>query len=83
MCCLNFENQVYVDEIKRTPMPGSTVKVDGKLGNVTDANPLTGRLKVHLSDAPDGETVVTHRDQVVIISKKGGAEPTEDTEEKE
>jgi cell fate regulator YaaT (PSP1 superfamily) len=83
MCCLNFENQTYVDEIKRTPMPGSTVKVDGKLGNVTDANPLTGRLKVHLSDAPDGETVVTHRDQVVIISKKGGAEPTEDTEEKE
>ena len=83
MCCLNFENQTYVDEIKRTPMPGSVVKVDGKTGNVTDANPLTGKLKVHLNDAPDGETVVTHRDNVTVISKKGGGEIPESAEEKE
>ena len=77
MCCLNFENQTYVDEIKRTPMPGSLVKVDGKTGNVTDANPLTGVLKVRIGDANDGETVVTHRDSVTVLSKKGAPEMTD------
>ena len=77
MCCLNFENQTYVDEIKRTPMPGSLVKVDGKTGNVIDANPLTGVLKVRIGDANDGETVVTHRDSVTVLSKKGAPETTD------
>lgn len=70
MCCLNFENQVYLDEIKITPMPGSIVKVDGGKGVVTDANPLTGMIKVHLDGAPEGEKISTHRDKVVIISRK-------------
>jgi hypothetical protein len=58
-------------------MPGSLVKVDGKTGNVTDANPLTGVLKVRIGDANDGETVVTHRDSVTVISKKGAPETTD------
>ena len=77
MCCLNFENQTYLDEIKRTPMPGSLVKIDGKTGNVTDANPLTGMLKVRIGEAPDGEIIATHRDKVTIISKKGAPETAE------
>lgn len=77
MCCLNFENQTYVDEIKRTPMPGSTVKVDGKTGSVIDANPLTGVLKVRIGDISEGEIVVTNRDSVTVISKKGAPEATE------
>ena len=83
MCCLNFENQIYVDEIKRTPMPGSIVKVDGKTGTVTDANPLTGKLKVRIGEAPDGEIVSTTRNDVVVISKKGSPEPTEAEDKKE
>ncbi len=70
MCCLNFENQVYLDEIKITPMPGSVVKVNGDKGTVTDANPLTGILKVHLDNTPDGERVSVHRDGVTILSRK-------------
>ena len=70
MCCLNFENQVYLDEIKITPMPGSVVKVGSQKGTVVEANPLTGMLKVHLLDAPEGENVSTHRDTVAIISRK-------------
>ena len=70
MCCLNFENQTYLDEIKITPMPGSIVKVDGSKGVVTDANPLTGMIKVHLDGAPDGEKISTHRDKVTVISRK-------------
>ena len=83
MCCLNFESQTYIDEIKRTPMPGSVVKVGGQTGNVTDANPLTGMLKVHMNDAPDNETVAVHRDSVTVISKKGAPETTENTESEE
>lgn len=70
MCCLNFENQVYLDEIKVTPMPGSIVKIGSDRGVVTDANPLTGMLKVHLDGAPEGEKVNAHRDAVTVISKK-------------
>jgi cell fate regulator YaaT (PSP1 superfamily) len=70
MCCLNFENQVYLDEIKITPMPGSIVKIGGQRGTVVEANPLTGMLKVHLTDAPEGENVSAHRDTVTIISRK-------------
>ena len=70
MCCLNFENQVYLDEIKITPMPGSVVKVNGDKGVVTDANPLTGMLKVHLDSAPEGERISVHRDGVTILSRK-------------
>ena len=70
MCCLNFENQIYLDEIKVTPMPGSIVKVDGTRGVVTDANPLTGMLKVHLDGSPEGEKTSVHRSSVTVISKK-------------
>ena len=70
MCCLNFENQTYVDEIKRTPMPGSLVKLDGKVGSVTDANPLSGMIKVKFTGENDSEIVSTHRDNVIPIPKK-------------
>ena len=70
MCCLNFENQVYLDEIKITPMPGSVIKIDGSKGVVTDANPLTGMIKVHLDGAPEGEKISTHRDKVTVLSRK-------------
>ena len=70
MCCLNFENQIYLDEIKITPMPGSIVKVSGTRGVVTDANPLTGMLKVHLDGTPDGEKTAVHRDSVTVVSRK-------------
>ena len=70
MCCLNFENQVYLDEIKITPMPGSIVKVNGDKGVVTDAQPLTGMIKVHLDSAPEGERISLHRDAVTILSRK-------------
>lgn len=83
MCCLNFENQTYVDEIKRTPMPGSVVKVDGKTGSVTDANPLTGMLKVRIGDGAEAEIVTARRDSVTVISKKGAPEATESTEVEE
>ena len=80
MCCLNFENQVYIDEIKITPMPGSVVKIGNEKGTVTDANPLTGMLKVHLDSAAENEKVAIHRDSVTVISKKI-AEIQDDNEE--
>ena len=78
MCCLNFENQTYVDEIKRTPMPGSVVKIGSKTGTVTDANPLTGMLKVKIATENENEIVSTHRDSVVLVSKKT-SEPEEES----
>ena len=81
MCCLGFESQTYLDEIKRTPMAGSIVKVDGVTGTVTEATPLIGMLKVHLQGAPEGETVTVHRDSVTVLVKKGEETDPDDAKE--
>lgn len=81
MCCLGFESQTYLEEIKRTPMAGSIVKVDGVTGTVTEATPLIGMLKVHLQGAPDGETVTVHRDSVTVLVKKGEESDTDDAKD--
>ena len=83
MCCLNFENQVYLDEIKVTPMPGSIVKLNGTKGVVTDANPLTGMLKIHLDGAPEGEKISAHRDGITVISRKYPESATENDKKDE
>ncbi len=54
MCCLNYEHQVYEENIKKLPDVGDKVQVLGtnKTGHVLDINPLfvTARVSVLKSD---------------------------------
>ena len=80
MCCLNFENQTYCEEIKKTPPVGSIVRVDNAVGTVTETHPLIGMLKIRLNDTQNTEYVVAHRDSVTLLSKKNSGNAAEASE---
>lgn len=67
MCCLRYEQESYEYEIARTPAVDTTVKTADGIGVVVETHPLTGLIKVKLSDK-DGETVKPyHRNDVKIV----------------
>ena len=77
MCCLRFEHESYVQEIKLTPPVGSTVKTPDSTGEVTETSPLTGYIKVKV-----GENVRTyHRDDCKVISKPKANKNQDEDEE--
>ncbi len=55
MCCLNYEHEVYEENIKELPDVGDRVQVAGtnKVGIVLDINPLFKTAKVNVNK-PDG-----------------------------
>ncbi len=69
MCCLQYEYSTYLEEGKRTPSVGSTVKTREGVGTVTESNPLAATLKVRLNDKPDTAPVLYKRDEVTLISR--------------
>jgi len=73
MCCLKYEQQGYRDYARITPKESSTVKTPDGIGIVTEANVITGVLKVAVNQkgAAAGIPPVPrtfHRDQVTLIS---------------
>lgn len=46
MCCLNYEHHIYEENMEDLPEVGDKVKADGKVGIVTDVNPLLKKVKV-------------------------------------
>ena len=64
MCCLRFEHEAYVQEIKLTPPVGAFVKTPDGDGDVIEAHPIAGTVKVKF-----GETVRTYkRDDVKVVA---------------
>lgn len=64
MCCLRFEHEAYVQEIKLTPPVGAFVKTPDGDGDVIESHPIAGTVKVRF-----GETVRTYkRDDVKIVN---------------
>ena len=64
MCCLRFEHEAYVQEIKLTPPVGAFVKTPDGDGDVIEAHPIAGTVKVKF-----GETVRTYkRDDVKVVT---------------
>lgn len=74
MCCLRYEHEVYEDEIARTPPVDSTVRTKEGVGTVTEIAPLTGMIKVKLSD----NTVKSFHRKDVTLMKKGPREGSKD-----
>ncbi len=46
MCCLNYEHHIYEENMEDLPEVGDKVKAGGRIGVVTDVNPLLKRVKV-------------------------------------
>ncbi|MBR4910559.1 MAG: stage 0 sporulation family protein [Clostridia bacterium] len=82
MCCLKYEQDAYEELMKITPPIGSTVKHEGELGTVVDANLITGNLMVK-PKREDGIPYKTNRKEVKIISRGKKKAETEEIEEKE
>ena len=68
MCCLRYEHEAYVEEIRLTPPVDSVVKTPDGVGVVVETAPLRGLIKVKLKDT-DGAPIQIHRDQVKVLSR--------------
>jgi cell fate regulator YaaT (PSP1 superfamily) len=76
MCCLRFEHESYVQEIKLTPPVGSSVRTNDGVGEVVEISPLTGYIKVNISDS----IRTYHRDDVKVVAR-GKEKPADNDEE--
>ena len=67
MCCLRYEQDTYEYEIARTPAVDSTVKTPDGIGHVIETHPLSGLIKVRITDKDEQTVKVFHRDEVKIV----------------
>ncbi len=77
MCCLQYEQPVYTDLLKKTPKAGAIVSTPEGKGTVTEINLISGNIKVHLDHSPEGIThsykvneIKTIKDAQIRIDKK-------------
>ncbi len=67
MCCLKYEQDSYEDLLKITPKVGALVETSEGRGIVTDANLLTGVLKIQLDKNKDAAPVSFNRTDVKLL----------------
>ena len=79
-CCLRYENDVYEEEIKKTPRVGAVVMTPSGMGVVVDSNPLAGLVKVSLDNNRDASPTQFIREDVKVLSNKKTAENKEEEE---
>ena len=53
MCCLKYEQEAYLDLLKRSPKIGAIVNTPDGRGEVIDLNLITGTLKVKMDKSPE------------------------------
>lgn len=67
MCCLKYEQDSYEELLKITPKVGALVETSEGKGIVTDANLLTGMLKVQLDKNKDAAPTSFNRADVKLL----------------
>lgn len=67
MCCLKYEQDSYEELLKITPKIGALVETSEGRGIVTDANLLTGALKIQLDKNRDAAPVTFKREDVKLL----------------
>jgi len=73
MCCLRYENEVYVEAAKKCPKLDSVVTTPQGRGVVVEVNVLSAKCKVRLEEEPD--TVVTFSaDECKMLPKQKKAQ---------
>lgn len=69
MCCLKYEQDVYEELLKITPMYGCYIRTPEGNGVVMESNILTGIVKVKLDKNPDGLLKPFSRNDVKVLKK--------------
>lgn len=69
MCCLKYENDVYVQMKKNMPDPGDRVRVKGQQALVVDTNILEGKIKVRFTQQGSGGNADSLEEDVVTLRK--------------
>ncbi len=72
MCCLKYEQSTYEELLKLTPRVGAIVNTPEGKGVVTEANTLSGVLKVRLDKAVDSPPMAVSREDVTVLRRSGG-----------
>ena len=67
MCCLKYEQESYEHLLAVTPKVGAVVDTKEGRGTVTEANLLTGILKVQLERNPNAAPVSVHRRDARVL----------------
>ncbi len=71
MCCLKYEQDAYLDLLKRTPKVGAIVKTPDGKGLVVENNLISGKLKVKLDSSPEDAAPSSYNVKEVKILKDG------------
>lgn len=71
MCCLKYEQDAYLDLLKRTPKVGAIVKTPDGKGLVVENNLISGKLKVKLDSSPEDAAPANYNVKEVKILKDG------------
>ncbi len=74
MCCLRYEHETYLEEIRRTPAPGTFVNTPDGPGVVTESFPLLAQVKVSLKNQPDSAPKKYNRAEVTTQAGGRGHE---------
>ena len=83
MCCLNFENDTYVQLHKITPKIGTYVSTPAGKGVVEAVDLLGGTVKVHLDKSGDVSVYSCRREDVKFISATPPQKETENNIDEE
>jgi len=67
MCCLKYEQEAYLDLLRRTPKVNALVMTPKGKGTVVDQNLLTGILTVRLLKTPDAAPQTFSLEEVKLI----------------
>lgn len=70
MCCLKYEHDTYLEEIKNMPAIDSAVRTPDGIGTVTEIMPLAAKLKVRLDEKPDQQPKTYTKDAVTPIQRQ-------------
>ena len=71
MCCLKYEQDAYVDLVKRAPKSDSFVETPDGAGTVTNVNLLRETVQVRLDSDPETARVYHNSELNVVRSGKG------------
>ena len=71
MCCLKYEQDAYVDLVKRAPKADSFVETPDGAGTVTNVNLLRETVQVRLDSDPDTARYYHNTELNVVRSGKG------------
>ena len=80
MCCLRYENDVYEEELAKTPPVDTVVQTADGIGTINSINPLRGTVRVYIrNEKGDSVQKIFPREDVTVLSPEEVAQWREGT----